>query len=226
MRLLVSFFLTLIVYSAILAFLYFILLPKTDKKKEVLIHTAVVNSVTAPKTKKKTIKKPTLKKPASKPVVTKKTVKKGSKSIVTKSGNLDFEDIFKTVKEDVPTKPLNFKKSLEMSRFKGLSRVEKNLKKIQNLNVDVTISSSSSNLKQDKIDEIINKIGQIWYDISDIAGEYAKIKIVSQNGSVKAYILESNLNRDKQNELISRIEQLRFDKNFDLNILFQTKVNK
>jgi len=225
MRFLISLFLTLVVYSGILIFLYFILLPKVDKKKEVLIHTAIVSKITTPKTPKK-IKKTTLKKPSSKPKITKQTIKKGSKSIVTKSGNVDFEDIFKSVKENVPTTPINMKKTIEMSRFKGLSRIEKNLKKVQNLNVDVTINSSNSNLKQKKIDEIINKIGQIWYDISDIAGEYAKIKVISNNGNVTAYILESNLDTNKQRELIRRIQELKFDKNFDLNILFQTKVNK
>jgi len=225
MRFITSLLLTLIVYSSILVFLYLILLPKTEKKQEVLIHTAIVNNITTPKIKKQN-KKTTFKKPSSKPKIVKKVKKQGSKTALTKSGDVDFDDIFKAVKENVPTTPLKMKKTLEMSRFKGLSRVEKNLKKVQNLNVDVTINSSINNLKQKKIDEIINKIGQIWYEISDIAGEYAKIKVVSQNGSVKAFILESNLDKNKQNELISRIEKLNFDKNFDLNILFQTKVNK
>ncbi|QCI27902.1 hypothetical protein [Caminibacter pacificus] len=230
MRVIISFFLSLIIYIAILAFLYFVLIPKKEKKEEVLIHTAIVNNYKPNiQTKKRTIKN-TIKKPAVKKVEVKKppkkVVKKGSKSAMTKGGNIDFNDIFKNVKANVPTKPLNFKKTLEMSRFKGLQRIEKDLNKIKTLNVDVTISSNNSNIKQEKINEIINKIGQIWYEISDIPGEYAKINVISQNGKVSAVILESNLDEAKQQELLKKIESLNFDKNFNLNILFQTKVNK
>ncbi|WP_457562513.1 hypothetical protein [Caminibacter pacificus] len=230
MRVIISFFLSLIIYIAILAFLYFVLIPKKEKKEEVLIHTAIVNNYKPNiQTKKRTIKN-TIKKPAVKKVEVKKppkkVVKKGSKSAMTKGGNVDFNDIFKNVKANVPTKPLNFKKTFEMSRFKGLQRIEKDLNKIKTLNVDVTISSNNSNIKQEKINEIINKIGQIWYEISDIPGEYAKINVISQNGKVSAVILESNLDEAKQQELLKKIESLNFDKNFNLNILFQTKVNK
>jgi len=228
MRLIISFFLSVIIYALIMAFLYMVLIKQQPKKEEVIIHTAI--SINAP-AKKKTIKQNVPKKSiqqATKSQPAKKAVKKvkiGSKTSLSKSGNVDFEDIFKNVKANVPTNPVNLKKSLDISRFKGLSRLQKKLKDLTNVNVDVTISGNNS-LKENKLNEIVNKIGKIWYEISNIPGEYAKINVISENGSVKAVVLESNLDENKQKELIDKIESLKFDKSFNLNILFQTKVNK
>jgi len=225
MRLIISFFLALISYVLILLFLYSILIPKKQEKP--IIHTAIITApkknISVSKKKKKAIYQKKVKKRVVSNV--KKNVKKGSKSSFTTGGNVDFKDIFKNVKDNVPTKPINFKKNLEMSRFKGLSRVEKSLENIK-MNVDISVKNNSSNINKEKMDEIINKIGQIWYDISDIAGEYAKINVVSLDGKVSAFILDTNLDKEKQEELIKRIKELQFNKNFDLNILFQTKVNK
>jgi len=225
MRLLISFFLTLIIYSGILAFLYFILIPhkKEEKKVEVLIHTAV----SAPKSPvKKKVKKEAIKVEQKQEIVQKTETKKlGSKSAFTQGGDIDFNDIFKNVKANVPTTPLKFKKNLIISRFKGLNKLQKKLNNIKSINFKVTFNGNNS-LKKENVDEIIQKIGQIWDEISNLPGEYAKINVISTPNGVRAVILESNLDSQKQQMLIQKIESLNFEKNFNLNILFQTKVGK
>jgi hypothetical protein len=227
MRLLVSFFLSLIIYSAIIYFFLFFVIPKNKKQEEVLIHTAIIpqkieKNINNNKTKK-TIKNTT---PVKK-TQPKKVKKIGSKTNIKKGGSVDFNDIFKNVKENIETTPVKLKKSDEMSRFKGIKRVEKLLKKVKNLNVNVEFENkSSTKITNEKINEIINKIGEIWYEISVIPGEYAKINVINQNGNVYVTILDSNLDLNKQEELVNRIKSLHFNENFDINILFQTKVNK
>jgi len=232
MRLLVSFFLSLLIYSLIV-FLFFkyILLVHKKPQKEVLVHTAIVqNSVKyIPKQTPKPVKKKlkiSKSKSVKKPQPIKK-IKRGSKTNITKGGEIDFNDIFKNVKENVDTTPVKLKKSEEMSRFKGLKRIEKLLKSVKNISVNISYENCSSNkLKEAEINQIIGKIAQVWNEISDIPGEYAKIYIINNNGSVSVVIFDSNLDENKQKALISLIKTLKFDKDFDLNILFQTKVNK
>jgi len=224
MRLVISFFLSLIIYIAIVFLFLSFLLKKQQPQKEVLVHTAIIvnqkiqNSIKNVVPKKR-IQKQTVKK------VTKKTVKKsGSKTNVAKGGDVSFNDIFKNVKANVPTTPVKLKKS-EMSRFKGLQRIEKNLKNVKLLNINISYQSNSNTKKQD-IDRVIAKISKVWYEISDIPGEYAKINVINNNGNVQVIILDSNLDDEKQIALINMIKSLKFEKNFNLNILFQTKVNK
>ncbi|NPA12290.1 MAG: hypothetical protein GXO62_08605 [Epsilonproteobacteria bacterium] len=223
MNLIISFFLSVIVYSLIVGFFFFFLLPKkSNPHKEVLIHTAIIPS---------TINSPTVKKTPAKSVkVTKKAVKKsskkkrGSKSSVTTGGSVSFKDIFKNVKENIDTTKIKRTKQSQMSRFKGLEKIEKNLKKVKAVNFDVSVTSSGG--KKSDVDKIVQKIGEIWYEISDIPGEYAKINVTNKNGDIEVIILDSNLNADKQIELIEKIKELDFKDNFSLNIKFQTKVNK
>jgi len=229
MRLVISFFLALISYFLILFILYF-LFPKPVKQKQVLIHTAIVtknfslkNSITK---KTKTIKphvKETLKQTSVKKVVHKTK----AKSALTQGGNVAFNDIFKNVKANVPTAPVHLKKQLVMSRFKG-NNILKNLSKVKTINVNISYETqnNNSNVKQNKINELINKIGQVWYQISNIPGEYAIIKIIVQNFQINAIILDSNLNKNEQEMLVNQIKQIKFDKNINLTVKFQTKVNK
>ena len=138
-----------------------------------------------------------------------------------------FNDIFKNVKANVPTAPVHLKKQLVMSRFKG-NNILKNLSKVKAINVNISYETqnNNSNVKQNKINELINKIGQVWYQISNIPGEYAIIKIIVQNFQINAIILDSNLNKNEQEMLVNQIKQIKFDKNINLTVKFQTKVNK
>ncbi len=219
MRLLVSFFLSVLIYIALIVFLYFALFNK-QAKKEVLIHTAIItpqikNIKKSLKNEIKNLPKQNIKK------VVKKT---GSKLNITRGGNVDFNDIFKNVKDNVPTKKINLKKQTVLSRFKAKNIIE-NLKKVKNINVNISFSTSS-NIKKEKINELIQKIGDVWYQISDLAGEYATIKFMNNNGNIKVYILNTNLSAQKEAELINKLKKIEFDKNVDLTVKFQTKVNK
>jgi hypothetical protein len=234
MRLLVSFLLSVVIYLAIIfAFLNFLIVKK-QKKEEVLIHTAILPVKTITNTVKKTKKnpKPLIKpkpKPVSKPKPKiKKKVKIGSKSSFTKGGNTDLKDLFKNVEANIPSTPVKFQKNLQMSRFKGnIANIEKNLNKVKMLSVNVQITqNSNNNISKENINKIINKIGEVWYQISNIPGQYAKIHIISNNGSLQVVILDSNLPEAQQIELINGIKALHFKQNFDLNILFRTKVSK
>ena len=223
-----SFLLSIFVYALVIL-LFLNIFPHSKKEKEVLIHTAIVIP-----SKYKSIKQEISKKTNKTPYVEKKIekiekkVKKGSKTSITKGGDVNFNDIFKNVKEDINSTPLKLQKQLEMSRFKGIEReVEKNLKKVKNINVDIKVqTSSSTNLNEKKLNEIIQKIGTIWYDFLTLPGDYAKINVISKDGKIYVTILDSNLDEDKQQELINEIKSLTFDKNFNINILFKTKVSK
>lgn len=228
MRLLISFFLSLIIYIAIIFFLIFYLLPKPEKKKEVLIHTVIKVEETKQIEKTKKILKTTQKQEIKKEIKkVKKSLKTGSKSNITKRGEVKFSDIFKNVNENIDTAPLKLKKYEEMSRYKGIERVKKLVNKVKNINFEIKYENrTQTKITKSKINEIINKIGEVWYELSDIPGEYAKINITNNNGQIYVTILDSNIDKIRQKELINRIKNLKFKQSFDLNILFQTKVNK
>jgi len=222
MRLLVSFFLSVIVYSLIMIFLYFVFFHKNQPKvQQVFIHTAIVINNTPKllphknKTNKTNIeKKQNLKKEN-------KAKKQGSKTSLTKSGDVNLNDIFKNVNYNVDTKELHLKKQLNISRLKG--EVLKNLQKIKNINITYKVSGGAN---KGKVNKLIKKIYEIWDELSFIPGEYATIQIINQNGGLSAVILESNIDINKQKILINRIKNLTFDEPLNLTVKFQTKVNK
>ncbi len=226
---LVAFVLSLISYGLVLLFFYFIFNRKPQKENIVYIHTAIVtknfnlnqnrlikrNVITHTKAAKK----------IPKPKKNTKKLKIGSKSSFTKGGNVNFNDIFKNVHYNISTKKVNLEKQNSMSRFKG--QIFKQLNKIKNINININISyNTHSNVSKGKINELINKIYEIWNNISFIPGEYAIIKFINNNGNINVLILDSNLNIDKQKELIEGIKNIKYNKNIDITIKFQTKVNK
>jgi len=222
MRLLVSFFLSVFIYSLIIIFLYFVFFHKKHQKiQQVFIHTAIVVNNTPKllphknKTNKTHIeKKQNIKKEN-------KAKQQGSKTSLTKSGDVDFNDIFKNVNYNVDTKKLHLKKQLNISRLKG--EVLKNLQKIKNINITYKVSRGTN---KEKVNELIKKIYEIWDELSFIPGEYATIQIINQNGRLSAVILDSNIDINKQKILINRIENLTFNEPLNLTVKFQTKVNK
>jgi len=225
MRLLVSFFLSVIVYSLIMIFLYFVFFHKNQPKvQQVFIHTAIVVNNTPKllphknKTNKTHVEK---KQNIKKTKKINKAKKQGSKTSLTKSGDVNFNEIFKNVKYNVDTKKLHLKKQLNISRLKG--EVLKNLQKIRNINITYKVSGGAD---KGKVNKLIKKIYEIWDELSFIPGEYATIQIVNQNGRLSAVILESNIDINKQKILINRIKNLTFDEPLNLTVKFQTKVNK
>jgi len=228
MRIIISLLLTLIFYSAVI-FFFILIFHKPKKQKEVLIHTAIIIPA-----KKKSIVNNSPKKSVNQEIDKKikkvekkrveKKVKKGSKSAVTKGGDdIKFNDIFKNVKYNVDTKKIKQKSQLNISRFKG---IEKNLKKVKILN-NISFVQNGGSLNKQEINELlVKKLSPIWNEVSDIAGEYAKINIIFDGKIAKVYITDSNLPANKQQELIEKIENLEFDKKFNISVKFITKVNK
>jgi hypothetical protein len=223
MRLFISFLLSLFLYLVIV-FFFILILKKTEQKKEVLIHTAIVlpnktKSIVNNHTKKvDTLKKKSAKK-------TKKVSKKtqGSKSAFTKGGDVDINDIFKSVNYNIDTKKIHQKKNLQMSRFK---KIESSLKKVKLLKNVISYENSGGNISNKEIENLIaKKLSPIWDLVSNIAGEYAKINIVF-DGKVEVKIIDSNLPQDKQNLLIEKIKSLTFDKPINITVKFITKANK
>jgi len=222
MKVIISFFLSLFFFIGILSFLFFAFFKKNFKKKEVLIHTAVIIE-----TPKKTKPKPNVKKIVKHtPIkIKKRKVKIGSKNTLSKSGEVNFNDIFKNVKTNVPTTPVKLKKEEEISRLKGDILKDLKIKTLQT--VDIKISFSNNKNKDDKdIKKIIQKIDSIWNEISDNIDDYALIKLDIINGKINVIILDSNLNLDKQQLLINKIKELSFNKNLSLKIKFVTKAKK
>ena len=226
MRLLVSFLLTSTVYSVIVVFFLFFLFPQKKTEKKVYIHTAIFAKKAKINSQAKKNTESIKKKQVSKIKKTVKKVKKsGSKSNMTHGGkDIGFNDIFKNVNYNVDTKKIVRKKQLDMSRFRG---VERNLKKIKKISVEVNfVQNSGKKLTKEEINDIISqKLYTIWYEISILPSDYAKINIQSINGEVYVNILDSNLPQDRQNQLIEEIKKVEFDKNFNITVLFQSKVS-
>jgi hypothetical protein len=225
MKILISLLLSIVVYSIIVYFFIFFLFPAKKSEKKVYIHTAIM----AKKAKfnlnasnSKNIKKTTVSK-IKKSV--KKVKKSGSVSNVTHGGKeIGFNDIFKNVDYNVDTKKIIQKKQLDMSRFKG---IERNLKKIKKISVEVNfVQNSGKRLTKEEINDIISqKLYSIWYDVSTIPSDYAKINIQNLNTGVVVNILDSNLPIDRQNLLIEEIKKVNFNKKFNITVLFQSKVS-
>ena len=216
MRFLISLLLTLFFYFLILIFLYLSFFNKKIKKP-ILIHHAII--VPKIKTQNKSIK-PNIKKIK----ITKKSNKSGSKSNITKGGKVDFNDIFKNVNYSIPSKKIELKKAPVLSRFRA-NDILKKLKNIKNININISFNTSTP-VKKEKLNEIIEKIGNVWYEISDIPGEYATINFINKNGKVEVYILDTNLDPSKEAKLLNKLKEIRFDKTINLTIKFQTKVSK
>jgi hypothetical protein len=226
MRLIVSFLLSLFFYSILMFFFILILKIKHKENREVLVHTAIIvdkkNNFKKKETSKNIIKNKTS---FSKHSLYKNTKsKKDSSSSFTRGGNSDFKDIFKAVKYNVRTEKIKHKKSLSLSRFKG---IENNLKKVKLINLDVSYVNSSKTASNKEVENLISeKLSPIWYLISNRVGEYAKINIVYDRKEIKVYIIDTNLSLEKQNLLIEKIKNLKFNKPFDITVKFITKVKK
>jgi uncharacterized membrane protein YgaE (UPF0421/DUF939 family) len=226
MRIIVSFVLSVIVYGIIVSFLLFFLFPKPKPEKKVYIHTAIIAKKAKINSNAEKQTESLKEKSTSKIKKDSKKIKKsGSRSNITHGGkDIGFNDIFKNVNYNVDTKKIVQKQQLDMSRFKG---IERNLKKIKKISVEVNfVQNSGKKLTKEEINDIITqKLYSIWYDISTIPSEYAKINIEVDNGSVNVNILDSNLPPAKQERLINEIKNTDFNKNFNITVLFQSKVN-
>ena len=220
-----SFFLTVVVYLLIIVFLFFLVPKEQKEEKKAYVHTAIIakkakvikegnKQITkVTQTSKKKIEKHSKKAPQ----------KKGSKTNITKGGEkIAFNDIFENVDYNIPTKKVVLKAQTDMSRLKG---IESNLKSLKTFDINL-VQNSGERLTDKEYSEIEYKLYNIWDSISNSLMDYAKVIIKNINGQIYVTILDSNLGLDKQNELIERIEKEKFNKNFDVTVLFQSKKEK
>jgi hypothetical protein len=207
-----SFLLSLTISTAMLGGLFIYIFYKKPQKK-VFIHTAIIaiekSNINRVKKLKKKFKKP-------------RNKKKGSKSSITKRGDIDIKDIFKNVDYNVETEKVKLKENDAVSRLKG---IEKELNNLKTSEIKFKLSNKRTG-KSSVQNEILLKLQNIWNEISDIVGEYAKIRVNVINKNVEVIILKSNLSLQKQQELIYKIKSVKFKKDFSLLVTFQTKVNK
>ena len=207
-----SFLLSLTISTAMLGGLFIYIFYKKPQKK-VFIHTAIIaiekSNINRVKKLKKKFKKP-------------RNKKKGSKSSITKRGDIDIKDIFKNVDYNVETEKVKLKENDSVSRLKG---IEKELNNLKTSEIKFKLSNKRTG-KSSVQNEILLKLQNIWNEISDIVGEYAKIRVNVINKNVEVIILKSNLSLQKQQELIYKIKSVKFKKDFSLLVTFQTKVNK
>ena len=225
MRIVISFLLSLFVYALVIIFLYFAFFQtkKIEEKKEIFVHTAILVKPNV----KKYVSKPKIVKQPKKELKSVKKIKEGSKSSLTKSGSVDFNDIFKNVNYNLKTEEVKLKKQEEMSRLKGIKRNLKALKDINlSLNNTKIFYKLSSKSNKEKVDKFIKEVYEIWSEISFIPGEYATIHIIANDKKINAIILDSNMGNNKQVELVKKIESLNFDGTLDLVVKLQTKVKK
>jgi len=221
-----SFFLTLIFYFTTGVAIYSFLVPKAKKEeKKIYVHTAIIakKAKVIKKGAKKTTKITQTSTKKVEKVSKKEPQKKGSKTNITKGGEkIAFNDIFENVDYNIPTKKVVLKAQTDMSRLKG---IESNLKSLKTFDINL-VQNSGERLTDKEYSEIEYKLYNIWDSISNSLMDYAKVIIKNINGQIYVTILDSNLGLDKQNELIERIEKEKFNKNFDVTVLFQSKKEK
>jgi len=219
-----SFFLTVVVYLLIIVFLFFLVPKEQKEEKKAYVHTAIIakKAEVIKKGAKKTTKIIQTSTKKVEKTAKKEPQKKGSKTNITKGGEkIEFNDIFENVNYNVKTKKVVLKAQSDMSRLKGVERNLKNLKTFSNsINL---IQNSGEKLTDKEYSEIEYKLYNIWYNVSTLPIDYAKVIIKNINGKIYVTILGSNLDLDKQNELIKKIEKEKFNKEFELTVLFQSK---
>jgi len=219
-----SFLLTIISYFTIGTIVYSLIPKEKKEEKKIYVHTAIIakkakiikegdkQTAKIMQTSKKKIEKLSKEEPQ----------KKGSKTNITKGGKkIGFNDIFKNVDYNVPTKKVVLKAQTDMSRLKG---IESKLKSLKTFHFSINlIQNSGKKLTDKEYSEIENKLYDIWSKFSILPIDYAKVIIKNINGKIYVTILDTNLDLDRQNELIKQIEQEKFNKDFDLTVFFQSK---
>jgi hypothetical protein len=221
MRLLISFFLSLLIYTfLILFFFYFVISTNKSKKvKQVYIHQAIVN-------KKQNMHKIT----KSKQIV-KKEIKKSKKSIkktkdtFSKGGeDIKFDDIFANTPDNILTKKVLQKKQKNMTKKRGNSEFSKLVKKeLSKLNSNISIVSNSDKKSSDYIS---NEFEKVWASIDTEDGNFVKLRVDVVNGSLNLFVIATNLDTILLNKFLNKLRNIDTSKikNFHGVIIFNTKL--
>jgi hypothetical protein len=205
MRLLISFFIALFLYSAILFFfVYFILFKKNDNEvKVVYVHQVIeVKNKNIPKPKPLPPKPISKSKPISKP--------KPKQEIKTKDnfskGGGSFEELFKGVDEEIKTTSIKQKKQNTMTKKKGDSVLSKVQKVKKTLLPTYTLSRKTGS-KQDS-QYIANEFGKIWSQMDTKPGDFVSLQIDISNGSINLSVIATNLDTILLNKFLTKLKTI------------------
>ena len=208
MRLLISFFIALFLYSAILFFfVYFILFKKNDNKvKVVYVHQVIeVKNKSIPNPKPKQPNPKPISKPISKPKPQPKKQEIKTKDNFSKGGD-SFEELFKGVDEKIKTTPIKQKKQNTMTKKKGKSVLEEVKKVTKNLLPTYSIASQVGS-KQDG-QYIANEFGRIWSQMDTKPGDFVSLQINISNGSINLSVIATNLDTILLNKFLEKLKTI------------------
>ena len=220
MRLFISFFLALFVYSFIIfAFLYLIFQKKNiSPKKIVYVHQVI-------QTKKKS--QPIIKQPKK---TQQKIVKKTQQEIKTKYSfskggeDIKLDDIFANINDNIPTQKIKVKKQKNMTKKVSKHNIEKVKKILSQLQTTTSISNLQGSKKD--LDYIQNEFARIWTQIDTNVGDFVSLQINIQNGVINVIVLATNLDTIRLNQFLNDLKSINTSKinNFKAVIDFKSKL--
>ncbi len=253
MRLLISFFLALFLYSAILFFfLYFVL--GGDKKNLKLLQKRVVyiHRVVIPPKKSKNLErkkvvlnhkqtknreKKVKKKVVEKPIVKTKKMKVSkelkSRSNFSQGGKVkSLQELFKGVKEENIKNDLKYHPVAKNgpTKRKGESfvkEIEKDVKNLDKLPIVKMSNIRASSIKERKYIE--TKFAEIWNSVSRKPNDFVKLNIEIENGKwIKFDLLATNLDTITLNNFLDRLKSIDITaiQKFEGEIVFKSELKE
>ena len=222
MRIVISFFLALFLYSAILFFFVYFLFSKNEVKKPKVVYVHQVISIKKTDKKVKTISKPKTKQKI-KPQQKKAEIK--TKDKFSKGGeDIKFDDIFSNVEENIPTSKIKQKKQKNMTKKIGKSNLEEVKKQLSTLQNTTQVSNISGN--QTDLDYIQNQFSKVWGEIETNDGDFIRIKVDIYAGILNVIVISTNLDTIRLNQFLSKLKVIDTSniKNFSATIDFKSKL--
>jgi hypothetical protein len=228
MKLLISFFLSILIYIClILLFIYFIISTnKADKIKQVYIHQAIIkynkkqniNKVA----KVKQVKKQEIKKEVKK--TPKKIIKKTKDTFAKAGDDIKFDDIFANTSDNIPTKKIKYKKQENMTKKRGHTDFSKLVKKeLSKLSSSVEVVSDSDRKSSVYIS---NEFEKVWAKINTEDGNFVTLRVDVINGVLNVVVIATNLDTILLNKFLIQLKNIDTSKikNFHGKITFNTKL--
>jgi len=218
MRMVFSFFLSLLIYFLILSFFVYIVVfdSKPKKPKVVYVHQAILNYKTskiAPKIRQK-ITKTNFSKQKSKTIKTKSSFSKGGKD--------SLDDIFANVSDNVPTSRIKQKKHSKMTKKYGSSDVKNILKELTKIKKQVSLNSVAGDKKS--ANQISNIFANIWAQIQTSPGDFVRLSVVLIDGDIKISVISTNLDTIRLNNFLAKLKKVNTSKMKNLNVVIDFNV--
>ena len=221
MRIIISFFLALFLYSAIIFFFIYFLFYKNESQKPKVVYVHQVISVEKAQKKQINSKPKKIeyqKKPKSK-------LKSKTKDNFSKGGEeIKFDDLFSNVDDNIPTAKIKQKKQKNMTKEIGKSNLEEVKKQLATLQNTTQVSNISGN--QTDLDYIQNQFSKVWGEIETNDGDFIRIKVDIYAGVLNVIVISTNLDTIRLNQFLSRIKTIDITKinNFSATIDFKAKL--